>query len=145
MASCAPRSAAAAASAISGGAPLGARLGHFYRGVGLSIYEGYGLARTQRGDHRQPDQRGSRSARSENWCLATVGPIETRIDARPLARAAGAEIVEASVDGLDVGARRLECEGRSPVPYDVLSLDFGSTTDGAGIPGVGSTRFRSGP
>jgi long-chain acyl-CoA synthetase len=29
--------------AISGGAPLGARLGHFYRGVGLTIYEGYGL------------------------------------------------------------------------------------------------------
>lgn len=32
--------------AISGGAPLGARLGHFYRGVGLSIYEGYGLTET---------------------------------------------------------------------------------------------------
>ena len=32
--------------AISGGAPLGARLGHFYRGVGLVIYEGYGLTET---------------------------------------------------------------------------------------------------
>lgn len=32
--------------AISGGAPLGERLGHFYRGVGLSIYEGYGLTET---------------------------------------------------------------------------------------------------
>jgi long-chain acyl-CoA synthetase len=32
--------------AISGGAPLGKRLGHFYRGVGLSIYEGYGLTET---------------------------------------------------------------------------------------------------
>jgi long-chain acyl-CoA synthetase len=31
---------------ISGGGPLGARLGHFYRGVGLSIYEGYGLTET---------------------------------------------------------------------------------------------------
>ncbi|WP_018599499.1 long-chain fatty acid--CoA ligase [Mycobacterium sp. 155] len=31
---------------ISGGAPLGARLGHFYRGVGLTIYEGYGLTET---------------------------------------------------------------------------------------------------
>ena len=31
---------------VSGGAPLGARLGHFYRGVGLSIYEGYGLTET---------------------------------------------------------------------------------------------------
>ena len=33
-------------SAISGGAPLGARLGHFYRGVGLAVYEGYGLTET---------------------------------------------------------------------------------------------------
>lgn len=33
-------------SAISGGAPLGSRLGHFYRGVGLAIYEGYGLTET---------------------------------------------------------------------------------------------------
>ncbi|NIL74463.1 MULTISPECIES: long-chain fatty acid--CoA ligase [Rhodococcus] len=32
--------------AISGGAPLGARLGHFYRGVGVPIYEGYGLTET---------------------------------------------------------------------------------------------------
>ena len=33
-------------SAISGGAPLGARLAHFYRGVGLTVYEGYGLTET---------------------------------------------------------------------------------------------------
>ncbi|MQY28631.1 AMP-dependent synthetase/ligase [Nocardia aurantia] len=30
-------------SAVSGGGPLGARLGHFFRGVGVTIYEGYGL------------------------------------------------------------------------------------------------------
>ncbi len=29
--------------AISGGAPLGERLGHFYRGIGLQVLEGYGL------------------------------------------------------------------------------------------------------
>jgi long-chain acyl-CoA synthetase len=35
--------------AISGGAPLGIRLGHFYRGAGITILEGYGLTETTAG------------------------------------------------------------------------------------------------
>ncbi|MEI2819243.1 MAG: AMP-dependent synthetase/ligase [Marmoricola sp.] len=31
---------------LSGGAPLGDRLGHFYRGIGVSVFEGYGLTET---------------------------------------------------------------------------------------------------
>jgi long-chain acyl-CoA synthetase len=35
--------------AVSGGAPLGERLGHFFRGIGVTIYEGYGLTETTAG------------------------------------------------------------------------------------------------
>ena len=35
--------------AVSGGAPLGERLGHFFRGVGVTILEGYGLTETTAG------------------------------------------------------------------------------------------------
>jgi len=35
--------------AISGGAPLGERLGHFFRGAGVRVLEGYGLTETTAG------------------------------------------------------------------------------------------------
>jgi long-chain acyl-CoA synthetase len=35
--------------AVSGGAPLGDRLGHFFRGVGVTVLEGYGLTETTAG------------------------------------------------------------------------------------------------
>ncbi|WP_291379073.1 long-chain fatty acid--CoA ligase [Demequina sp.] len=37
--------------AISGSAPLGERLGHFYRGLGLVVLEGYGLTETNAASH----------------------------------------------------------------------------------------------
>ena len=51
--------------AVSGGAPLGERLGHFYRGIGVTVLEGYGLTETTaaltvnlpgraQGRHRRP-------------------------------------------------------------------------------------------
>jgi len=35
--------------AVSGGAPLGTRLGHFFRGIGVTVLEGYGLTETTAG------------------------------------------------------------------------------------------------
>jgi long-chain acyl-CoA synthetase len=35
--------------AVSGGAALGERLGHFFRGIGIPVYEGYGLTETSGG------------------------------------------------------------------------------------------------
>ncbi|MGC0414794.1 AMP-dependent synthetase/ligase [Embleya sp. AB8] len=42
--------------AISGGAPLGTRLGHFFRGVGFTVLEGYGLTETCAAHTVNPDQ-----------------------------------------------------------------------------------------
>jgi len=43
--------------AISGSAPLGARLGHFYRGLGLTVLEGYGLTETMAASHVNPQDK----------------------------------------------------------------------------------------
>ena len=51
--------------AISGGAPLGARLGHFFRGIGLDILEGYGLTETTA---------ASSANRPGRTKIGTVGP-----------------------------------------------------------------------
>ena len=45
-ASCARPWAAQVAHAVSGGGPLGERLGHFFQGIGMQVLEGYGLTET---------------------------------------------------------------------------------------------------
>jgi long-chain acyl-CoA synthetase len=51
--------------AVSGGAPLGERLGHFYHGVGLQVLEGYGLTETTA---------PTTVCRPEKVKIGTVGP-----------------------------------------------------------------------
>ncbi len=43
--------------ALSGGAPLGERLGHFFRGIGFTVLEGYGLTETCAAATFNPDDR----------------------------------------------------------------------------------------
>ena len=55
-ASCVTPWAAACSYCVSGGAALGERLGHFFRGIGVTILEGYGLTETTAGSTlNQPD------------------------------------------------------------------------------------------
>ncbi|HSR22526.1 MAG TPA: AMP-dependent synthetase/ligase, partial [Candidatus Eisenbacteria bacterium] len=64
--------------ALSGGAPLGVRLGHFFRGMGIAILEGYGLTETCAG-------------------ITISGPGAQRVGA--VGRAAPAHAVRISPDG----------------------------------------------
>ncbi len=61
---------------------------------------------------------------------------EATIDVVPLARRARAAVVLAPATRVDAEARRIEVAGRPALPYDVASLDVGSTVRGLGVPGV---------
>ena len=52
---------------------------------------------------------------------------DVHIDLRRLAEFAGARYYRDEVVGLDRNARRVLCRHRPPVPYDVLSINIGST------------------
>ncbi len=60
--------------AVSGSAPLGARMGHFFRGLGITVLEGYGLTETNAASHVN---------RATQVKMGTVGPplpgIEVKI------------------------------------------------------------------
>ncbi len=58
--------------AVSGGAPLGDRLGHFYRGIGLTVLEGYGLTETTAALTVNLPGRAPRSAPWAGRCRGTA-------------------------------------------------------------------------
>ena len=58
---------------ISGGAPLGERLGHFFRGIGFTVLEGYGLTESCAATafnpwDRHEDRHGRPAAAGLAWC-----------------------------------------------------------------------------
>jgi len=61
---------------------------------------------------------------------------DAHIDTGPLARFAGARLYQDEVIGLDLADRRVICRHRPPVPYDLLSLNTGSTPNTTQIPGA---------
>ena len=61
---------------------------------------------------------------------------EVHIDLARLARFAGARLYHQPAVGLDLDRREVHCEGRPPVPYDLLSINVGSTPAFHGVPGA---------
>jgi selenide,water dikinase len=61
---------------------------------------------------------------------------ECHIDLRPLAAFAGARVIHAPATGLDLANNIVHAAGRPPIPFDLVSLDTGSTPSTAGIAGA---------
>ena len=61
---------------------------------------------------------------------------DAHIDLAPLSRFAGARLYHQAVVGLDLDRRQVICDGRPPVPYDLLSINIGSTPSLRTVPGA---------
>ena len=61
---------------------------------------------------------------------------QAHIDTGPLTRFARARLYHSEVIGLNLSARRVICRDRPPVPYDILSINIGSTPSAREIAGV---------
>jgi len=62
---------------------------------------------------------------------------EVHIDLRKLAEFAGARFFSNSVVALDRARKKIVCDGRPPVAYDVCSINIGSTPQVSRVEGAG--------
>ncbi len=70
---------------------------------------------------------------------------EIMIDLVRLARFAGARVILDRAVGLDRQAQTVLLQGRPPLPYDLVSLDIGITSDLPDLPGFAENTFRPNP
>ncbi len=64
---------------------------------------------------------------------------DMHIDLGALARFSGARFFHSTVTRLDLHERKVFCDNRPPVPFDVLSINTGSTPNTATVPGATET------
>ncbi|MFT6818110.1 MAG: selenide,water dikinase [Myxococcota bacterium] len=70
------------------------------------------------------------------YIAGSVTLSDLQIDVWPLARRAGATVIEARMTQVEPAAKRVMLDGRQPLAYDVCSIDIGGSVAGLKTPGV---------
>ena len=70
------------------------------------------------------------------YLAGTYGFRECHVDLAPLCQFAQARLLHAAATGIDLAERLVHCQGRPPVPFDLLSIDTGSTPGVSAIDGA---------